>query len=82
MTAKMKVKVGVRLLMAEARVGELYSIPLYRHKLFEILPYKTYVIFISKNCTLIFFLIRFSFTLINIKLSKLFYTQTVQQGQF
>lgn len=35
MTAKMKVKVGVRLFMAEARVGELYSIPLYRHKLFE-----------------------------------------------
>jgi hypothetical protein len=28
MTASMKVKAGDRLLMAEARVGELYSIPL------------------------------------------------------
>ena len=27
----MKVKAGVRLLMAEARVGELSSIPLYEH---------------------------------------------------
>ena len=29
MTASMKVKAGVRLLTAEARVGELYSIPIY-----------------------------------------------------
>lgn len=29
MTASTKVKAGVRLLMAEARVAELYSIPLY-----------------------------------------------------
>ena len=29
MTVSMKVKAGVRLLTAEARVGELYSIPIY-----------------------------------------------------
>lgn len=29
--ASPKVKAGVRLLMAEASVGELYSIPLYPH---------------------------------------------------
>ena len=31
MTASMKVKAGVRLLTADARVGELYSIPIYPH---------------------------------------------------
>ena len=31
MTANMKVKAGVRLPMAEARVGELYSMPLQPH---------------------------------------------------
>lgn len=30
-TASMKVKAGERLPTAEARVGELYSIPLYEH---------------------------------------------------
>lgn len=31
MTASMKVKAGVKLPMAEARVGELYSMPIYPH---------------------------------------------------
>lgn len=39
MMASTKVKAGVRLLKAEARVGELYSIPLYAHMLAENLPH-------------------------------------------
>ena len=38
MTANMKVNAGVRLLTAEERAGELYSIPLYPHMLDENLP--------------------------------------------
>lgn len=38
MTANMKVNAGTRLPITEARVGELYSIPLYWQILIEYLP--------------------------------------------